>query len=136
MTHTLPISTMAFLPSQERLLDRTNFPLLSKIRLFCISVAIRLISWVEIRQLRSCMKTCVHSDELCDEIIHVLDNSRKIRDTMCDVYKKFDKLDGLYFTKRHLKNALSNWDDLVEDLTASTDMELRALSKELAGLFT
>lgn len=135
MTHTLSISTTAFLASPERLLNRQSFPLFNKVRLFFIALTIRTASWAEVRQLRTHMERCSTSDELCDGTVRILDKSKKVRDNLYTIHNEFEKLDGLYFTKQHIKAALTEWDDFVEDLTASTDMELRALSKDLAGLF-
>ena len=135
MTHTLSISTTAFLPNPERLLNRDSFPLFNKVRLFFIALTIRTASWAEVRQLRVRMEHCSKTDELSDGTLRIIDKAQKIRDNLYTIHNEFEKLDGLYFTKRHIRAALTEWDDLVEDLTALTDMELRALSKELAGLF-
>lgn len=135
-TRALPtISTRELVPRQKRLLHKNSFPALTRARLFSFSVLLRLTSAKEISKFRKQMQRCICREEPCETTVAILDESKKIRNVLYKTYKEFEEIEGLYFTKKHLRFALTDWDDFVEDLTASTDMELRALAKNLAGLF-
>ena len=126
--------TLRLVPRQKRLLDKKNFTWLNQLGISALAVGIRVYSLREIRQLRKQLAGCACHDDPCPLAVSFLEKSKEVRDTLYKVCAEIKKLGGMYFAKRQLNEALIEWDELVEDLTATTDIELRALTKELAGL--